>query len=319
VGAYIYFGPRGPGDHDGSSADIVVTALGLDSDIVAFGDGNGDGITDLAVSHIWETVTVTPNEWGEGPGVVSVFHGPFVPGTTLRFSEADACLEGEHVNDFAGSSVSSAGDQNGDGLDDLLIGAMGTPEGESRWGSVYVAVAPFSGVMPLGEAWARWDMIAPNHGGQTLGDRVRGGRDFTGDGLPDVTFFAADYQHLYSFIYAPGPVPQGVFTLPDGVVTVPLGADFVTSFGVHAVSGDINGDGIEDLSLFQLNHGPLESSLERTFWAGGPTLLDGSPQVRVVAGRGGPKGAGDTNGDGAPDVMASGSTGPGLFLGPGLW
>ena len=57
---------------------------------------------------------------------------------TLDLGVADAKLVGETANDFAGFSVSGAGDVDGDGKADLLVGAYGEDSGGAFAGAVYL-------------------------------------------------------------------------------------------------------------------------------------------------------------------------------------
>jgi hypothetical protein len=57
---------------------------------------------------------------------------------TTSLSLADYSFVGENWYDRAGYSVSSAGDVNGDGLDDLLVGANGNDDGGSYAGKAYL-------------------------------------------------------------------------------------------------------------------------------------------------------------------------------------
>ena len=61
-------------------------------------------------------------------------------------SQADAALLGESIDELSGNSVSSAGDINGDGLTDLLIGApryVGSSSFSSMGGATYLLLSPY--------------------------------------------------------------------------------------------------------------------------------------------------------------------------------
>ena len=61
--------------------------------------------------------------------------------TNIDLSSADYQFMGESSYDYAGRSVASAGDVDGDGLDDILIGADGDDDGGSSAGSAYLLLA----------------------------------------------------------------------------------------------------------------------------------------------------------------------------------
>ena len=99
-------------------------------------------------------------------------------------SSADARLAGEAAGDLAGDSVSGAGDVNGDGFADLIIGAQRAYVVEDQSGAAYVVLGgPAVGDMSLADADARFAGVA---GGDAAGNAVGGGGDINGDGFSDL-------------------------------------------------------------------------------------------------------------------------------------
>ncbi len=101
------------------------------------GDINGDGYADLVIGAPYYP-------GGSGPGrSYTVFGGPGV-GSSGVFNLSNLTgangfkLDGENTGDYSGTSVSAAGDINGDGQDDLLIGSYGYPGGGVAMGRSYV-------------------------------------------------------------------------------------------------------------------------------------------------------------------------------------
>ena len=108
--------------------------------IAAAGDVNNDGFSDFLVG-----AANGHNQHGE----VYLFLGAETGWTgTITLGDADASFHGEYAGDFAGGSVSSAGDVNNDGFDDLLIGVDENDFNADRAGKVYLI---------LGKV-ADWDM-----------------------------------------------------------------------------------------------------------------------------------------------------------------
>jgi len=95
--------------------------LGLGRSVASSGDVNGDGFDDLLVGTM-------ANE-------AYLFYGPLQGTNDLE--QADVAFIGEDGADYAGLSVAGAGDVNGDGYADLLIGAPRLYEGEGS-GKVYL-------------------------------------------------------------------------------------------------------------------------------------------------------------------------------------
>ena len=75
----------------------------------------------------------------------------------FEIDDADLLLWGESTNDNAGSALSWAGDVNGDGFDDLIVGAPGEDTGGSGAGMTYLILGgPSVGDMDLGDADAMY-------------------------------------------------------------------------------------------------------------------------------------------------------------------
>jgi hypothetical protein len=93
-------------------------------------------------------------------------------------------MDGEQTTAYLGRSVAGAGDVNGDGYDDVLIGSPGydlTASATLDVGRVYLYLGSASG-LDLSPSW----LFTGTQASQSVGVSVAGIRDVNGDGYDDI-------------------------------------------------------------------------------------------------------------------------------------
>jgi len=243
--AYLLLGDglTAEASRDLSSADAAF--LGVTGASSGGGDIDGDGRDDLVFGALDD------QENGPYSGSASIVLGGGLTGE-IFLSRADHHLYGEHPYDYAGASVANAGDVDGDGLVDVLVGAYGNDDGELTAGKAYVVLGS-----SLGELGAM-DLADADHtmiGEQTsqyAGGTVSGAGDLDQDGLADVLIGAFGSYDLAGQTY---------LVLGSGL-TAPRQLDLSTSDfsfrGEHtgdwsssalSGAGDVDGDGRDDILI----------------------------------------------------------------------
>ncbi|MBD2461131.1 DUF4347 domain-containing protein [Oscillatoria sp. FACHB-1407] len=179
--------------------------------------------------------------------------------------------------DFTGGSVANAGDINGDGIDDLVIGARGAnPNGRADSGSAYVVFGTTNGFPALstlnGTNGFRIDGIAASDG---LGNAVKSAGDIDNDGIDDLILGAraadpngrSDSGQTYILFGSRSPFSSVVnpANLTPTSTTTPAGfrltgaSSFDLSGGSVSSAGDIDGDGFDDLLVGAVGGDPTST------------------------------------------------------------
>ncbi len=179
---------------------------------------------------------------------------------------------GEHTGDEFGHSVAWVGDVNGDGYDDLLVGAFRYPE----IASVGQAYLYFGGLAI--DSVADLVIPAPTGGMGWFGVSVASAGDFNGDGYPDFIIGAqqAGYEGK-AFIYYGGP---SLDATPD-VTLIGESTGSLTAFGASVSSaGDVNGDGFDDVIVGAPQYGSGGNQYGRAYVFFGGAVPDAVPPDR---------------------------------------
>ncbi len=288
------------------------------------GDVNGDGFDDLIVG----ADTADPNGKNSGSSYV-VFGKASGFSATMDLSSLNGSngfrLDGKAF-DYLGVSVSTAGDVNGDGFDDLIVGAYGADPNGDKSGSSYVVfgqAAGFTATMDLsslnGSNGFRLD-------GETANDQsgfsVSNAGDVNGDGFDDLIVGALDadpngnYNAGSSYVVfgkASGFSATMDLSSLDGSNGFRLDGETASDKSGYSVStaGDVNGDGFDDLIV-----GARETSAYVVFGQASGfsaamdlSSLDDSNGFRLNGGNPGTSvsTAGDVNGDGFDDLIVGAS------------
>ena len=149
----------------------------------------GDGFDDLAVgSEAWD-VSGQSNAGGvafvQGRASAS-------DGMIQVVCEADLLVRGNLKNDYVGRSVAGLGDINGDGCDEVAVGASGVDLGFNSQGSVYIFFGWGAGCT---YTEPHTTQLVPEANNADSGWAMEGNVDVDGDGLPDLLVGGPDYRN----------------------------------------------------------------------------------------------------------------------------
>ena len=263
----------------------------LRSDIpgLAAGDFNGDDIPDLLVGARFAD---GPDNSREDAGEAYVVFGASrLPASVdLARGEQGLTLLGASAGDNLGFSAAAA-DVNDDGIDDLIVGAPFAARGGAgggRAGTVYVLFGKpgLGGTMDLAEEEADLTLLGSGPS-SFFGDSLASG-DVNGDGTLDIVVGATFASATEGTIQQPGAVylffgrarpPAGRDVAKGEFDAALFGADSMDEVGDTVASGDVNGDGIDDIIITaEAADGPDNARAT----AGEVYILYGSKDLRGV-------------------------------------
>jgi hypothetical protein len=290
------------------------------------GDVNGDGLADLIVGAPQVDAKSLLNA-GAAYVVFGKDDGGAVELSAVAAGTGGFLINGASATDYAGGAVSAAGDVNGDGFDDVIVGASRAAPNDVNSGASYVVFGKAStSAIDLAD-------IAAGTGGFVLngaalshfsGTAVSSAGDVNADGLADLVVSSpaanlnGDYEGAAYVVF--GKTSGEAVELGDVAGEVGFTIEGV---GINAASGDalsgagdLNGDGLADLVLGASQYGASDTG--RAYIVFGKTSGDAVALSDVVTGVGGfviqgalandelgsaVSGAGDVNGDGLADVV----------------
>ena len=315
---FLYLGSTaGPGLFPAWAADSNQPFSMFGVTVATAGDVNGDGYADVMIGA--DAYFDPENQ----EGAVFLWHGgPSGLGANGTPVNADWSAQGNLPSAKLGAAIGPAGDVNGDGLGDVILGAWGydvTPNGNE--GRAWVYVGSTRGL----SAQVSWSLLGHQVDGR-LGQAVAGAGDVNGDGYSDVI--------VTNLLYDNGQTDEGaVFLFPgtaSGLSTAPIWSAEGNQAGARlgssvASAGDVNGDGYGDVIVAASGYTVGGVNVGASFvWHGsaagmGPTGTPANADWSAVGSSSTFRGksvasAGDVNGDGYSDVIVGETFSPAIGL-----
>jgi hypothetical protein len=271
----------------------------MGSAVASAGDVNGDGYSDVLVG------SYAFDHGQKDEGSVFVWYG-----TTIGTNTYGQELNGYEDYCSFGQSVANAGDVNGDGFSDIIIGASGFDSGQPNSGAAYIYYGAQQGINA--NTVTKIEHIAGSH---LLGYSVAGAGDVNGDGYDDVII--GDMSYFVAWDPQKGSIegaalvyygsPQGI---NQNTFSVIKNDQTASSFGWAVSSaGDVNGDGFDDVLVGDPNYDKQYDDGAVFVYHGSAQGINTTAAITLEGNQAAAElgfslaPAGDINGDGFDDIV----------------
>ena len=277
------------------------------------GDLDDDGYAELIVGAPWVNTPTGTNKNNRGAVYLLDLDGDWSTGGDL--SVRGTIAYGLGINDELGTSLSAEGDTDGDGVDDLLIGAPGSDANEDGYVVLLTGATYQTSGWTQGGTGIRRDAVLTGAGAEEAGTSVQLA-DLDGDGYsdaivgaPEATVSAVSAGRAY---FAQGPVTANALlsagaSLPGPTTTLgSTGGDAGLSVG----KVDVNNDGYDDALVGARGTSSADGAVfvvlgSSSFFPGSLSLTADATLTGSGAEQAGfsVSGAGDVDGDGFGDIL----------------
>jgi len=218
--------------------------------VAGAGDVNGDGYDDFLIGASFD------DDGGTNAGQTYLILGKATGwAMDTDLSTASASFWGEDIADVSGISVAGAGDVNGDGYDDILIGAYGDDDGGTDAGQTYLIRGKASGWAMDTDLSTAFASFWGENSNDNSGTCVAGAGDVNGDGFDDILIGVSGNddngpQAGQTYLILGSTIGWAVDTDLSTVSASFWGEDAGGLSGRSAAgAGDVNGDGYDDIVI----------------------------------------------------------------------